>query len=187
MLTGERVVLRAQNRHDVEEEHSQMASDYALHAIVDTKVWRPKGLAVALAQYDKDLTEPADPTRAWFTVSRRDDPELAWVGRAGLWGIEEHQRTAHLGITLATSVRGQGLGTDVVKVLCDYAFRIRDLHRISLETLASNEAMLRAARTGGFIEEGRLREAAYVLGERVDEVQMGLLRSEWVARSGVPT
>ena len=56
---------------------------------------------------------------------------------------------------------------------------MRDLHRISLETLATNEPMRHAARTAGFVEEGRLREAAYVLGERVDEIQFGLLRSEW--------
>lgn len=179
MLTGERVVLRAQNRRDVEDRHAQTAGDYELHAIADGSVWVPEGMAAALARFDQNLTEPADPNSAWFTVSRRDDPELSWVGRAGLRMIDKHNRTAHVGILLAASARGQGLGTDVVRVLSDYAFRIRDLHRLSLETLASNEAMLRAAKAAGFVEEGRSREAAYVLGEREDEIQMGLLRSEW--------
>jgi RimJ/RimL family protein N-acetyltransferase len=88
-------------------------------------------------------------------------------------------------VALASEARGQGLGTDVVRVLCEYAFRVRDLHRLALETLASNEPMMRAARTVGFREEHRLREAAYVLGNRVDEVVFGLLRWEWhAARTG---
>jgi RimJ/RimL family protein N-acetyltransferase len=179
MLRGQRAVLRAPNREDIEQQHTQTAGDYALHALVDTVAWRPEGLEAALARYDRRLGEPVDATAAWFTVARRDDPELAWVGRIGLWNISEHQRTAHLGITLSAAARGQGLGTDAVRLLCDYAFRVRDLHRISLETLATNEPMRHAARTAGFVEEGRLREAAYVLGERVDEIQFGLLRSEW--------
>lgn len=182
MLTGERIVLRACSRKDVEDQHSQTAGEYETHVIADSKVWRPEGVETALARYDKRRTEPEDPKSVWFAVSRRDDPELAWVGRAGLWGIDEHNRTAHLGVLLAESARGQGLGTDVVRVLCDYAFRLRDLHRISLETLAGNVAMLHAARACGFVEEGRLRKSAYVLGERQDEVLLGLLRSEWATR-----
>lgn len=182
MLTGERVVLRAQNRQDVEDQHTQMAGDYELHSIMDTTAWRPVGLEAALARYDQTLAEPADPKGAWFSVSRRDDPALTWLGRAGLWNIDEYQSTAHIGIMLAAGARGKGLGTDCVRVLCDYAFRVRGLHRVSLETLATNQAMLHAARAAGFTEEGRLREHAFLLGTRVDEVVLGLLRSEWSAR-----
>ena len=36
-----------------------------------------------------------------------------------------------------------------------------------------------AAGRAGFIQEGRTREAASLFGERVDEINYGLLRSEW--------
>ena len=180
VLSSERVVLRAQNREDLEQQHTQQSGDYALHAVNSGSAWRPEGLEVALARWDKRLGEPADLQGTWFTVARRDDPELAWIGQVGLWDVNDHARTAHVGISLSSTARGQGLGTEAVRLICDYAFRIRDLHRLSLETLASNEAMLRAAKAAGFIEEGRQREAAYVLGERVDEILLGLLRSEWV-------
>jgi RimJ/RimL family protein N-acetyltransferase len=183
VLTGERMLLRAASRHDVEEWYAQAAGDYLLHAVTASTPWRPEGLEAELARYDKQLTQPSDPSVTWFTIARRDDPDRSWLGRAGLWGIDEHQRSAHLGITLASAARGQGLGTDTVRVLCDYAFRIRDLYRLNLETLATNEPMLRAARACGFVEEGRLREAAYVLGTRIDEVQLGLLRPEWDSRA----
>jgi RimJ/RimL family protein N-acetyltransferase len=64
-------------------------------------------------------------------------------------------------------------------VLCHYAFVVRNLHRVGIETLATNQAMRKAAVRAGFVEEGLVREAAFVLGERVDEVTYGLLRSEW--------
>jgi RimJ/RimL family protein N-acetyltransferase len=39
--------------------------------------------------------------------------------------------------------------------------------------------MRRAALSAGFVEEGRLRSSAFVLGERDDDVLLGLLRTEW--------
>nr|WP_231135041.1 GNAT family protein [Motilibacter deserti] len=183
-MTGARAVLRELRRDDVALRHAAVAGDPELHAVTDVTPWRPQPLERALAAYDKQLAEEPDRKVAWFAVARRDDPELACVGDAGLWGIDEHQRTAHLGITVFPAARGQGLGTDVVRLLCAYAFRDRGLHRLQAETLASNTGMRRAALASGFTEEGRLRESAYVLGDRVDEVLFGLLRAEWLAAAG---
>ncbi len=80
------------------------------------------------------------------------------AGEASLWGIDPHNRFAHLGFSLRPAFRGRGLGTDVVRVLCDYGFRVRGLHRLQIETLADNEPVLRAAAASGFVVEGRLRE-----------------------------
>lgn len=179
MLVGEQVVLRAQRRDDVERAHAELAGDYATHALSDDTPWRPETLEAALARYDKRQSEPEDPKTVRFTVADRGDADLAWLGDAQLWGVDEHQGTGHVGLVLAAGARGRGLGTDVVRVLCDYAFRVLDLRRLGLETLASNGPMLGAARAAGFREEGRLRETAYVLGDLVDEVYLGLLRREW--------
>lgn len=96
-----------------------------------------------------------------------------------LWNIDVHNRSAHLGLTLRPAFRGRGLGTDVVRVLCEYGFTTRGLHRLQLETLADNAAMIRAAIQNGFVREGTLRNSAWVLGEFVDQVVYGLLASEW--------
>lgn len=69
--------------------------------------------------------------------------ELA--GEALLWAIDLHNRTAHLGLSLRPACRGRGLGTDVVVALCEYGFAVRGLHRLQVDTLASNTAMIRAA------------------------------------------
>ena len=64
-------------------------------------------------------------------------------------------------------------------MLLGYAFRSRNLHRVHLQSLASNERALRAYRAVGFVEEGRLREHAWVEGSYDDVVLMSVLRAEW--------
>ncbi len=58
---------------------------------------------------------------------------------------------------------------------------VRGLHRLQVETLASNTAMIRAASRAGFVQEGKLRRAAWVDGEFADEVILGLLAGDWAA------
>jgi RimJ/RimL family protein N-acetyltransferase len=180
MLEGELVVLRDWRRSDIEA-HYPTRTDVGLHALVDEQPWIPVPLEQLLAEYDKQLTKPADAKVAKFAVQRRDDPEQTCLGTALLWGINQHQRTAHLGLGLLPQVRGHGLGRDTVAVLCRYGFEVRDLHRLQLETLSSNVAMQKAAQACGFELEGRLRQGAWVMGERQDELIYGLLADQWRA------
>ncbi|MFD8482071.1 GNAT family N-acetyltransferase [Kitasatospora sp. NPDC059673] len=80
---------------------------------------------------------------------------------------------------VAVPARGRGLGTDVVRVLCRYGFGVRGLHRLQVDTLADNAAMIGAAERAGFRVEGTLRGAAWVSGRFVDEVLLGLLAAHW--------
>jgi RimJ/RimL family protein N-acetyltransferase len=42
--------------------------------------------------------------------------------------------------------------------------------------------MLRAAERNGFVREGLIRSSAWVMGEFLDEVVLGLLAREWRER-----
>ncbi len=68
-----------------------------------------------------------------------------------------------------------------VLALCEYGFTIRGLHRLQVDTLADNMAMIQAASRAGFVLEGRLRRAAWVSGEVADEVILGLLAADWAS------
>jgi RimJ/RimL family protein N-acetyltransferase len=100
------------------------------------------------------------------------------VGEAVLWEIDRHNRCAYLGLSLRPRFRGQGLGTDVVRVLARYGFATLGLHRLQLETLADNGAMISAATKAGFQSEGLLRQSAWVSGAFADQVIMALLADE---------
>ena len=108
------------------------------------------------------------------------------VGNALLWGIDLHNRSAHIGISLRPAFRGKHLGTDVVRVLCRYGFAIRGLHRLQVDTLADNDAMIGAATRAGFVLEGTLRQEAWVNGSFADGVILGLLVTEWSPAGAAP-
>ncbi|MBK3583537.1 GNAT family N-acetyltransferase [Streptomyces sp. MBT57] len=69
----------------------------------------------------------------------------ALIGTATLWSIDTHSRSGHVGLSLLPAARGKGYGTDVVAALCHFGFALRNLHRLQIETLADNTAMLRSA------------------------------------------
>jgi len=180
MLTGRLVGLREPRREDVEALF-EFAVDAEHASLTDARPFRPVSLAARQAEYDKRQAEP-DLTTAFFAIQRLDDPDGAAVGNVGLWQIDLHNRSAHIGISLLPSVRGQGLGRDAIEVICRFGFEIRGLERLSLETLEVNAPMRATATACGFVEEGRLRSAAWHLGRRVDEMLYGLLSDEWQAR-----
>jgi RimJ/RimL family protein N-acetyltransferase len=175
MLRGDKVGLRARSEADVPVLHAELHDDVAMALRSGHRSWLPIGPGPTSPYAVPEATD--DKVR--FSVVRLADDEL--VGAALLWGIDSHNRVAHLGISLRPACRGEGLGADTVRVLCRYAFSIRGLNRLQIETLADNFAMLRAATTSGFVAEGTLRQAAWVDGQFVDEVILGLLAREWQA------
>jgi len=174
MLRGNAAGLRARLDSDVAILHSELYDDVTTRSRADSRPWRPIPLAASPYQ----VSEPTDDA-AFFSVVELASGELA--GEALLWGIDLHNRGAHIGISLRAAMRGRGLGTDAVRVLCHYGFAIRGLHRLQAETLADNVAMLKAAGAAGFVREGVLRRSAWLDGDFADEVILGLLSTGWNA------
>jgi RimJ/RimL family protein N-acetyltransferase len=177
MLRAGKIGLRARDEADVAILHAELYEDIATRSQADSRPWRPVPAGPA-SPYA--LGEPSDDA-AIFSVVELAGDELA--GDALLWGIDPHNRMAHLGLGLRPAFRGRGLGTDVVRALCEYGFSVRGLHRLQIETLATNAAMIAAAERGGFTHEGTLRRAAWVTGEFLDEVIFGLLAADWRTRA----
>ena len=180
MLTGKLVVLRAPLDEDVPVLHAELHEDVPTRSRSDSRPWRP---IPAGPNSPFSFSELRDDTIV-FSIVEKASGDLA--GMALVWGIDTHNRLAHLGISLRPSFRGRKLGADVVQVLCHYAFTVRGLHRLQMETLADNAAMRHAAEGAGFHYEGTLRSAAWVMGEYVDEVVYGVLADEWTPRNSLP-
>jgi RimJ/RimL family protein N-acetyltransferase len=176
MLHGALTLLRARVDSDGEILHTELYDDVATRVRADSRPWVP--LPAGQASPYRVPEKTADPAAAAiFSVAEVATGELA--GEALLWSIDLHNRSAHVGISLRPAFRGRGLGTDAVRVLCRYGFAIRGLHRLQLETLADNEAMIRAAGQAGFVREGTRRGSEWVDGAFADEAIFGLLEAEW--------
>ena len=178
MLSGERVVLRPFRPEDVEP---------LWRAKLDPLKWAQTSAAplvpLTLEEHRARYAEPSKDDNAQFAV----DVDGHLVGRALLFHVDTLARHAEAGLALLPEHQGQGYGRDVLRVLVDYAFRSRNLHRVHLQTLASNEKGLRAYRAVGFVEEGRLRDHAWVEGAYEDMVLMAVLREEWLAQTASPS
>jgi RimJ/RimL family protein N-acetyltransferase len=174
MLRGEKVLLRARRDDDVPVLHADLYDDVEMRSRADGRPWRPIPPGSPESPF---APAPPNDHSAVFSVVRLADDAVA--GEALLWGIDLHNRVGHVGISLRPAMRGGGLGADTVRLLCHYGFRVRGLHRLGLETLADNTAMISVAERAGFRREGTLRGNAWVTGAFADEAIFGLLADEW--------
>ncbi len=177
MLRGELAGLRARHEDDVPILHAELYDDVATRMRADNRPWRPIPPGSSASPYA--VSGPSDGF-AGFSVVRLGPDDLA--GEAVLWGIDVHNRSAHIGISLRPAFRGQGLGADVVRLMCYYGFDVRGLHRLQVETLADNAAMAAVATRAGFVLEGTMRGSDWVDGAFADVKIFGLLAGEWSQR-----
>lgn len=174
MLSGSRILLRARLETDVPILHAGLYEDLATRLLSSGRAWWPVPVERSPFRSDPD---DENELFAVFTIAELESN--APVGDTALWAIDTHNRFAHLGMTLLAEHRGRGYAGEALQLLCRYAFEIRGLHRLQLETLADNAAMVGTARAAGFTQEGVLRGSAWVSGRFHDEVIFGLLADDW--------
>lgn len=163
--------MRARRDTDVPILHAALYDDVATRLLLSGQPWRP--VPVERSPFQPSQDEHADV----FTVA--DTSGDTPLGQATLWGVDSHNRLGHLGMALLPEHRGHGYASEVTQLLCRHGFQLRGLHRLQIETLADNTAMIRTATSAGFRQEGLLRRSAWMAGQFVDEVIYGLLVDEW--------
>jgi len=113
-----------------------------------------------------------------FTVYER----RTWrpVGNTGLHGVDHRNRSATFGILIGEpDCRGRGLGTEVTRLMLDYAFTALGLHNVLLTVYEFNRAAQRAYQKAGFREIGRRRQCRLMGGRLWDEIYMDCLATEF--------
>ena len=75
--------------------------------------------------------------------------------------------------------RGQGYGSEALKLILRYAFDELNLHRVGAATFEYNAGALRFLERAGFVIEVCRRQAINRDGRRWDVLTLGLLREEW--------
>jgi RimJ/RimL family protein N-acetyltransferase len=173
-LAGTNLLLRPRHEDDVAVLHRELYDDISTRARADSRPWIPiPERATALSPY---AVESISDEVSFFSIASTER-ELA--GEALLWGIDLHNRSAHAGLALLPRFRGRGWSAEVLQLLCRYAFVVRGLNRLQIETNPDNVPMIRAAERVGFSQEGVLRQATWTLGSFADAVVMGLLAKDW--------
>jgi RimJ/RimL family protein N-acetyltransferase len=118
--------------------------------------------------------------RIWFVIY-----EVAtWrpIGITGLSHVDHCHRTAEFNICIGEpECRGKGYGTEVTRLVLDYAFTALSLHSVYLETSELNIPGQRAYRRAGFQEIGRRRQCEMQAGKLRDLIYMDCLASEFAS------
>lgn len=177
MLTGDRVVLRPIQRADLPRLW-ELIGDFEVAVLGTSGPVLPQSLAEFEATFDHDPAQPVK-DRAYFAIEL--DGEL--IGEVGLHRIDHFSRTCELGIGIGRAYWGKGFGQDAVRTLVDYAFEHLNMNRVGLYVLAEDPRAVGAYRKAGFVEEGRIRQHAWVRGTYEDELVMSVLREEWSPRN----
>src|SRR4051794_12972002 len=98
-----------------------------------------------------------------FAIRERETQNL--LGTCQLTGIHPVHRSAELRIRLGDeAARGKGYGTEAVRLLLDFAFCDLNLERVWLHVFETNDRAARVYRKCGFVDEGLLRNAAFLDG-----------------------
>lgn len=109
------------------------------------------------------------------------------IGNVQLLHIHPVHRSAEFSILIGEpDCRGKGLGRLATRLCLQHAFGDLNLHRVWLHVRCDNLPALQLYRAVGFVEEGRLRQAAFKQGQYVDLLLMGLLAEEFLTQTHTP-
>lgn len=171
-ITGERVLL-GPLRRELVPLYQRWVNDLETMRTYD--LLRPITAEQAVDWYERESRNP-DTLR--FTIYERASG--APIGKTALYDVNYHQQRAAFGILIGEAAgRGKGYGTEVTRLMLDYAFTVVGLHNVMLEAAEFNVAGIRAYAKAGFKECGRRREAYQVFGRRWDKVYMDCLATEF--------
>ena len=93
--------------------------------------------------------------------------------------VEETDEIAELGYDLARVLWGKGLVAEAAKAVIDWGFMEYSLAKIYATADLRNQRSWRVMEKLDMTREGVLQSHRDHRGERVDEVQYGILREEW--------
>ncbi|HST24497.1 MAG TPA: GNAT family N-acetyltransferase [Gaiellaceae bacterium] len=107
-----------------------------------------------------------DGSRDGFAIEDADTG--AFLGIAGLVGIERDANQAEIGYVVVREARGRGIATRALRLVTDYALGEVGLDRVQLLINVDNEPSLRVAERCGYSREGVFRSLYLKPGRRAD-------------------
>lgn len=75
---------------------------------------------------------------------------------------------------------GYGIGTEITKLVLNYAFEILGYHKVYLRVLEYNKRAIKCYENCGFIKEGIDREGAFINGSYFSDIYMGILSYDFL-------
>lgn len=172
LLRGSRVGLALMDQADVAS-FARWYQDLEFTALLGSP---GEAQTIELRQKIFDRSSSPTPDSVEFSILHLDDRRL--VGFGGLFDVTR-AATATLFVGIGErQFRNLGLGSEAIRLICEYGFFFRNLHAIKVEVNGFNQRALRLYERIGFKPAGRLRGTVMLNGSRYDQVLMDLTRDE---------
>ncbi|GGV02099.1 N-acetyltransferase [Streptomyces albospinus] len=125
----------------------------------------------------KQASARPDGDRFQLAVEAVDTGDI--VGAVGSHHADPRAGWFEYGVTIGAEHRRKGYAAEAAVLLLRFMFAEQRYHKCQVRIFAHNEASLALHRRLGFVEEGRLRELAFLAGRHRDVVMMGMLTDEF--------
>jgi RimJ/RimL family protein N-acetyltransferase len=169
-LVTERLILRPFDATDADDVR-RLAGDYRVSSTTASIPHPyPEGAAAAWIQTHQPAFEKE--TEVVFAITHSGMGSL--IGAVSLLEISRSHARAELGYWVAVDYWSQGLCTEAVRCLIDYAHRELRISRIVAQCLARNTASARVMEKAGLLREGVLRQHINHHGKVEDVYVYGL-------------
>jgi RimJ/RimL family protein N-acetyltransferase len=179
MITGNRLVLRAWEKTDLEA-FTRWFNDPEVTIYLSNAY-----PCVSTEQEERYMAKMADEPHK-YSIVVRETGQL--IGNCNIHSIDLPNRSAELGIVIGEKESwSQGYGREALGMLLEIGFEGLGLNRVGLRLLDINERGYRCYCAAGFHEEGRLRQNSFVKGVFRDDIVMSVLASEYWSSRVPPT
>ncbi|MCO1603962.1 GNAT family N-acetyltransferase [Desulfosporosinus nitroreducens] len=101
------------------------------------------------------------------------------IGEVALTPYKQDNKVRYSIAIFEMSKWGLGIGTEVAKMVLDYAFNRMKYHKVYLRVLDYNKRAIRCYEKCGFVQEGIDREGARIEGNYETDIYMGIIEDEY--------
>jgi len=120
------------------------------------------------------------PSKMVFAIKLLDTGEH--IGNTGFYQIDWLHRRAEFWIMIGErGLWGQGVGTEVVRLMLGFAFSHLNLHKVYLHVGSTNENAISLYQKLSFVTDGILREHYFLDGSYQDVLAMSILKKDYAS------
>lgn len=166
-LVGKYIYLSPINPDDAEK-YTKWIND------LNVSVPLGNGSNIFSLEEERETLERLSKEKYNFAIVKLKDDEL--LGNCSLFNVDLIHKKAELGIFIGDKNNwGKGFGTEAIKLILEFGFKILNLHNIMLRVYSFNERAIKVYKNIGFKEIGKRKEAYRINSKWFDELYLQIL------------
>ncbi len=171
-IEGERIYLREITLQDADNrEYCRWMNDKQVTQYTESRFQR--NTAKTLRSF---ISQMSNDDNVFFAIISKDNNKH--IGNIKIGPINKIHNFAYVGLIIGDkSYWNKGYGTEVIRLVVDYAFAELCIHKLIAGVYSNNVGSLRAFTKSGFATEGIIKKKYLFDGEFMDEIIFGIINT----------